>query len=292
MISRFDKQKLLDFLQNFYTAAEIRLSIFDDDFNMVAEYPTQLPALCSLIRKTEKGEAACRECDKAAYARARKLQTPHIYQCHAGITEAVTPIRFGIGERTVVLGYTILAHMLPEENYDETIKNICRCCAQYGLDKETVLEAVKQMQIYSNEKINASMRILDAIASYLEVKKYVKWKPNNFVARLDEFIEQNMNKIIDSRMLCRHFYISRTKLYHVSKKNLDMGITQYVFSKKMEKAKQLLCESNQTVETVAQNIGYDDYIYFKKIFKKHIGISPLEFKKEQINYVQAPAEVL
>ena len=122
MISSFDRENLDKLLQDFYTAVGIRISIFDDEFRLVTEYPKTAPAFCSNIRKTQAGRTACRNCDNEACKRAKRLRKPHIYTCHAGLTEAITPIQLGGG----VLGYAILAHMLPAEGREEAVAEACR----------------------------------------------------------------------------------------------------------------------------------------------------------------------
>ena len=72
MISSFDKSNLEGLLYDFYTAVGIRISIFDDEFSLVTEYPERPPEFCALIRSSEKGLEGCRRCDAAACNRAKK----------------------------------------------------------------------------------------------------------------------------------------------------------------------------------------------------------------------------
>ena len=47
----------------------------------------------------------------------------------------------------------------------------------------------------------------------------------------------------------------------------------------MNKAKELLCNDENSVQDVADQIGYRDLKYFSRLFKKTTGISPSEYKK-------------
>ena len=49
----------------------------------------------------------------------------------------------------------------------------------------------------------------------------------------------------------------------------------------MEDAKKLLCQENLSVEEVAEQVGYHDYFYFTKAFKKYAGVSPSVYRKGQ-----------
>ena len=117
MISSFDKDSLFSLIKDLYTVIGIRISIFDDDFKIVTEYPTDAPEICELIRTSSEGLNNCKSCDQAACQRAKKLGEPHAYKCHAGITEIISPIK----SDGAIIGYAIFAHLLPDENDDESI---------------------------------------------------------------------------------------------------------------------------------------------------------------------------
>jgi YesN/AraC family two-component response regulator len=59
---------------------------------------------------------------------------------------------------------------------------------------------------------------------------------------------------------------------------------QYIISQKISNAMQLFDKTNLNVNQVARAVGYEDYRYFSRIFKKRTGFSPLEYKKKQKNH--------
>jgi len=275
MISSFDKEALFSLIKDLYSAIGIRISIFDDAFNLVTEYPTEAPSICRLVRTTEEGLRACRECDRAAFERAKKLKAPHTYKCHIGITEAIAPIHLD----SETLGYALFAHMLPEENVNESLDEICMLCQRFNLDKYEVQKAAKELKTHSTEKISASIHLLEAIASYLQIKKIANWKTEEFSVQLRLFIDANLDKDLTSAVLCNHFYISRTKLYHLSLKAFNMGVSEYILSRRIEKAKQLLKTEKVSIADTAKRVGFSDYNYFCKIFKKVTGVTPSKYAK-------------
>ena len=57
--------------------------------------------------------------------------------------------------------------------------------------------------------------------------------------------------------------------------------TQYLISLRMERAKQLLRDPKHfTVEAIAHSCGFAAALYFSTCFKKHVGCSPLEDRKQ------------
>ena len=141
MINSYEKEKLSSLLKDFYVAIGMRISVFDDQFRLITEYPQHPPELCAMIRSTEKGFAACKKCDEEAFLRARKMHTAHSYVCHAGLTEAITPILLD----REVMGYAIFAHLLPAENYREHVDEICKRCKDYCDSEEKIRSAVSKL---------------------------------------------------------------------------------------------------------------------------------------------------
>lgn len=277
MISTFDIQSLDKFLKDFYTVVGIRISIFDDNFKLVTEYPKDAPQFCKNIRDTKEGLAACHECDKAACQTAKRLRRPHIYTCHAGICEAITPIQIGGG----VLGYAILAHMLPAEGYEEAAYTACTLAERYGVNRDESSLAVLSITKRSIEEINSAVHILDAIASYLYMKNLVQWRNDDISANIERFIKSNLGEQLSSNVICKRFNCSRSSLYKLSMNSFGMGIMKFISFCRIERAKEVLL-SGATIAQTAESCGFGEYNYFCKVFKKSTGFSPSEFRNKKI----------
>ncbi len=273
MINTFEKEKLTALLKDFYTVVGIRIAIFDNDFNKLTEYPNTPPTICDIIRRTPEGLAACKECDQRAFERAKRKQSAHSYICHAGITEAITPIQLNGG----VVGYAIFAHLMPRENYEGTVAEICNRCHKYA-DEETLENAVRELNTYSQKELSAAMRLLEAIASFLQYSNVVNWKNEDIVFNLNKYISENLAADLSNDILCSHFYISRTKLYQISMQAFGMGISQYVNYKRMDKAKELLADKSLSITEIARKVGFHDYNYFCKTFRKTVGLAPGKYR--------------
>lgn len=273
MKSSFDIEKINNFLKNFYKAIGIRISVFDNEFKLVTEYPLSPPKYCSLIRSTKRGLDGCIACDINALKTARKENQTYIYTCHAGLTEAVSPIKWN----GIVMGYVILAHMFPQENHTMHLNNALKKSAFYGIEPSQALPALNEIQAQTAEHINACAQLLDAVASYLHTTNWVKWRSEDLALQITQYIEQNLDKELTSELLCKIFFISRTKLYQLSIDAYGQGISKYILFKRIEKAKKLL-KNNYTVTQTANETGFSDPNYFSKVFKKEVGVLASKYK--------------
>ncbi len=63
------------------------------------------------------------------------------------------------------------------------------------------------------------------------------------------------------------------------KKLVHMTPMQYILSLRMTNAKKLLDDTDYHISEVARAVGYDNALYFSRLFHKHIGLSPSEYRK-------------
>ena len=63
-----------------------------------------------------------------------------------------------------------------------------------------------------------------------------------------------------------------------------MGISAYNFliSLRIEQAKELLTETSYQITDIAESLGYDNLFYFCNAFKKQTGMTPSEFRKQNL----------
>jgi two-component system response regulator YesN len=69
------------------------------------------------------------------------------------------------------------------------------------------------------------------------------------------------------------------------KKKKETTFIRYLTSLRMQKAKDLLINSNLKIVKIAEILGFSDAYYFSNRFKKMNGLSPRQFKEQGNNFV-------
>ena len=67
-------------------------SVICGNFEKIAEYPGNHCGYCKIVRKDPNARALCKISDIKGCEECRKLKKLHIYECHAGLMEAVAPL--------------------------------------------------------------------------------------------------------------------------------------------------------------------------------------------------------
>ena len=63
------------------------------------------------------------------------------------------------------------------------------------------------------------------------------------------------------------------------KDELQMNFSDYIARLRIQRAKELLEDETMSIQEIAEIVGYNDYFYFTKVFKKVQGISPSKYRK-------------
>ncbi|MEY8392417.1 response regulator [Lachnospiraceae bacterium] len=95
-----------------------------------------------------------------------------------------------------------------------------------------------------------------------------------------EEMKLDYNKDISLTKLAKKYGISPGYLSMQIKQELGISFSEFITTKRMQKAKELLQNETFSVSEVATAVGYHDYFYFTKAFKKMLGISPSKYRKD------------
>ena len=73
--------------------------------------------------------------------------------------------------------------------------------------------------------------------------------------------------------------LSSYRFIHKFKEIMGKSPMDYLITIRINKASELLIGTNNSIQTISSSVGYEDSLYFSKLFKKVKGISPLQYRK-------------
>ena len=275
MYSSFDFVKLNALLRDFYNLTQVRITVFDDSLKEIASYPERIAPICRFIRENSEAEAECHRCDREACRRALAMRAPYVYRCHAGLTEAVSPVFMG----NIIVAYAAFGHLFCYPEREMGRRAILNACRRYGLDEAKLGALIDGLPDMEEGYILSASHILDAVASYLYFDRMVTLKQQPLQVQIDEYISQHFTEDINAGDICKRFHIGRTALYEFSNQNYGMGIAGHIRKKRIDYAKQLLLTRPElNITQVAEACGYTDYNYFITVFGRLTGVSPRRYR--------------
>ncbi|MDE5711502.1 MAG: response regulator [Bacteroides sp.] len=102
----------------------------------------------------------------------------------------------------------------------------------------------------------------------------------SFLFRLNKIVEENQaNTLLDIAFICKEMGMSRASLYNKLKALTGMGTNEYVNKFRMEKAVQLINNTDLPFADIAEKVGFATSSYFSTAFKQYMGETPTQYKK-------------
>lgn len=126
---------------------------------------------------------------------------------------------------------------------------------------------------------------LQEMVTFLNTKYAYKIVENSGTANdkffeLLRYIDENYNQHLSLKELCGMFYVNMSYCCELFQKHKNMTFSQYLTEVRINKACELLKYRCNTVAEACEMVGYKDYFYFNKVFKKKMGCTPAEYRKK------------
>ena len=102
-----------------------------------------------------------------------------------------------------------------------------------------------------------------------------------FISKVTETIRKNLDNEFNVDSLCAAFHMSRSSFYNKIKALTNQSPSDFVRQIRMHEASELLKTQKYTVAEVSDLMGYSDPKYFTDIFKKHYGMTPSAYMKQE-----------
>ena len=110
-------------------------------------------------------------------------------------------------------------------------------------------------------------------------------KIQNNITSIDEkfktcisFITENPHIPLNIKELAKECNLSESRFMHIFKEIMGVSVHTYQQSLRINNCKVLLTETNMKISDIAHQSGYDDPLYFSRIFKKITGVSPRSYR--------------
>lgn len=147
-----------------------------------------------------------------------------------------------------------------------------------------VEENLQEKLLYGIENCAAAAGLFDYLIreitiSYEKGAKQKRQDENRPVRAVKQFVAAHYDQSLTLEQASDIAGLSPAYLSTVFKKDTGMTFLEYLSKIRMDKAKQLLKETNRTVADICAAVGYSDVRYFTKSFTKYSGLKPNEYRK-------------
>lgn len=157
--------------------------------------------------------------------------------------------------------------------YDYILKPI-----NYSEFTRIIKELVRKMEALEDGKDKDKAINWGGITDQDINDKNVAEKDRDVEKEVKRYISEHMMDNISVTNIADALHFNSQYLMRAFKKKTDMSIVEYITNIRMDTAKKILGTTDLAVKEVAGMVGYADYAYFTRVFKKETGQSPNQYR--------------
>ena len=156
--------------------------------------------------------------------------------------------------------------------------------ADYPWIFNQIILEIQQKRVNYPELVNMLFsHILILINRYIKEGDKTDFEMINQMERASHYFNENFNNNICINEYAKRLHISTNWFIKCFKDTMNVTPIQYILSLRISAAKRYLESTDKTISQIAACVGYDNPMYFSRLFKKVTGITPSQYRESKTN---------
>ena len=169
--------------------------------------------------------------------------------------------------QAVLADWNLLAYSVLRENHITTYQFITHC-----RDQELLEMSGRSVSCMESLILTEAEKIMDQIR-YME-------KTDLIIEDIRHYIGEHLDEVTRSS-ISEVFYLSPNYLSKLFRKEMGVSLSEYIQGQRMARAKRLLLQTELSISQIAAETGYPSFAHFSKQFKKFVGMTPGEYRRQR-----------
>lgn len=98
-----------------------------------------------------------------------------------------------------------------------------------------------------------------------------------------QFVTSNLAGELKIDEVANHVCLSPSRLAHLFREQMGVNLLRWREDQRVIRAKLLLQTTQEPIATIGRIVGYDDQLYFSRVFRKRVGVSPSDFRRRSLD---------
>lgn len=272
IIFKDDVQNIFD---RFSSVFDLKIVFYSPDGEIIKVGLNRPNSLyCQLIQDQLFGINACLSVDRILREKARTLRKATENVCHAGVKDVVAPI-FSDASLIGYIGYGQFRQR------NDVPPRVMSAWAQKGWNPSPLKAAFLRLPIYSNEKETDIKELFSYLLNYIVSQQMIAAKGDLVLHKALSYIYSHVDCPISLSDVATAVERSRSTVSHLFKDKLKSGFKNTVMNIRFDKAEEYFrIAPHLKIKDVSEKVGYEDALYFSRIYKRHRKLSPRQFIRQ------------
>jgi AraC-like DNA-binding protein/ligand-binding sensor protein len=262
-------------IKSFSTCFDMRFSISAND-NECYIYAAPLTRFCTCVREDLCLLPQCINSDRSAARRSEKMDRPLAYFCHAGLCEVVMPIKIDAD----CIGYAQIGQFRSGGAGLDIPPGIIAQCEKAGVNKKDIKEAWLELPYYDETFAKNMIDMFFVLVNFIVVQKFINIRRPDLVEKISQWLEGHLAEPFSLNELAGDIGRCRSTIQHTIKKYYNMSFKQLCLLKRIRRFETIVStEPSLSVSEAVYRIGYEDPLYFSRLYKKIRRITPSAYAR-------------
>lgn len=162
-----------------------------------------------------------------------------------------------------------------------------------GVFKENLISLIHNYEANSNNEFALLGQLYLCFASiYDQVNSKEKNNYESYADKALDYIYNNFSYDIKISDIARYIGIDRTYLYKIFIQEHKVSPQQYLINFRLNTAVNLLETTKMNITEISYSCGFKDTPTFYKHFKKQFNITPVQYRKNNVNFIKTTLEII
>ena len=167
------------------------------------------------------------------------------------------------------LNFGIYNSLLHREKF-----HFCQCCHE---NQQTIKTCIDwESFLVAGEEIIQSYCV--AFSCPEDCSRPCNSRCNLNIDSAREYIDAHLNESLTLEKVANHIFINKSYFSHVFHCRIGMTFSDYLTSRRIEKAKELLLSTEHAIQDIAHLCGFSSSAYFSSVFKRKTNQTPKQFR--------------
>lgn len=235
---------------------------------------------CTLIQTNLQIRYRCLQQDHMICQQCRDQGQQLVYTCHGGLTEAVIPIHLSGS----LVCYALIGQFRTSTTIASSIKTAWH---DHGFEFSVLEQAFLKRPLYDTAMLEKMFELFRVSLGLLIETESLKLRQPDLIERIFTYIDDNIGSAIALADVAKAVNRSPSSITHTLQAQMGLSFQRLLISKRLSNFESVvLHDPTLQIQQAARASGYDDPLYFSRLYKKYRGQSPSDF----ISHAQMSAQ--
>jgi AraC-like DNA-binding protein len=267
-------QKVSEIFDLYTELHDIRISLFSPEGKLIYPDAVGRPncAHCTMLRQTLGLDSKCRDLDHEMMQAALERGEMVTYTCHAGMMEAVAPL---------FVENELVGFVMPGQFRSKAAPAVSPYSNRWKKEQgnDALQSAYEGTPVFPEEKIDTLLSMFQLLMEFIISKQLIHHKDYDLIQPVIARMQEDPRRELTLNEAASLVGRSPSTVTRIFKKVTGRSFKQYQVGHRLElAAHQLQAMPNRPVAEIALAVGYDDPLYFSRVFRKQFNCSPSEHR--------------